>query len=293
MKKAFYAVLISIPILSILYLAFFPDVSRLEKENPEKTAMMEHREAEWKAAGKKVKVRHKWVPYSRISPHMVKAVIIAEDDKFWSHEGFDFEAIQKALEKDLKARKFKAGGSTISQQLAKNLFLKPTKSPIRKVREAIITWRLERALKKRRILELYLNVAEWGEGIFGVEAASRHHFGKSAAELTPLEAARLAVVLPNPRRLNASGTQRYVEKRADVIYNIMVKRGFVVPEFEELEPGPLEEAVVPEAVPLEEAPSGAPQAETSEEAADTSALEPGPGPEQETINGPGGIQAME
>ncbi|MBW7957014.1 MAG: monofunctional biosynthetic peptidoglycan transglycosylase [Deltaproteobacteria bacterium] len=280
--------------LSMLYLAFFPDVSRLEKENPKKTAMMEHREAEWKARGKKIRVRHKWVSYSRISPHMVKAVIIAEDDKFWSHEGFDFEAMQKALEKDLKARRFRAGGSTISQQLAKNLFLKPTKSPIRKIREAIITWRLERALKKRRILELYLNVAEWGEGIFGVEAASRHHFGKSAAELTPMEAARLAVVLPNPRKLNASGSQRYVERRANVIYNIMVKRGFVVPEFEELVPGPAEEAVEPDTVPVEEGSAGMPpDAEFENEATAPAAPGPEPGPEQQTIDRPDGIQVIE
>lgn len=241
------AAVVSVLVLSVLHLALSPDISRLEKENPKKTAMMEYREAEWAAKKKRLKVRQAWVPYSRISPYMVKAVIIAEDDKFWSHEGFDFEAISKALEKDLKARKFRAGGSTISQQLAKNLFLKPTKSPVRKVREAIITWRLERTLTKRRILELYLNVAEWGEGIFGIEAASRHHFGKPASELTSMEAARLAAVLPNPRRLNASGTQRYVEKRANVIHNIMVKRGFVIPEFEEIEPGPAEDAVPPDA----------------------------------------------
>src|SRR3989304_1548083 len=140
---------------------------------------------------------------------MAKAVIIAEDDKFWSHEGFDIEAMQKAIEKDLLAGKFKAGGSTISQQLAKNLYLSPAKSPIRKLREAIITWKLERTLSKRRILEIYLNAAEWGEGIFGVEAAARHHFGKSAAELSPMEAARLAAVLPNPRGVDGCGAHRY------------------------------------------------------------------------------------
>ncbi|OGP21785.1 MAG: monofunctional biosynthetic peptidoglycan transglycosylase [Deltaproteobacteria bacterium GWA2_55_10] len=235
MKKSIYAILIFASILAVLYLAFVPGVSKLKKENPKKTAMMEYREAEWAAKKKKRKVRQVWVPYSRISPYMAKAVIIAEDDKFWSHEGFDVEAMQKAIEKDLKAGKFKAGGSTISQQLAKNLYLSPAKSPIRKIREAIITWKLERTLSKRRILELYLNVAEWGEGIFGVEAAARHHFGKSAAELSPMEAARLAAVLPNPRRLNASGSQGYVERRSNVIYNIMVRRGFVIPEFEEVQ----------------------------------------------------------
>ena len=235
MKRSLYALLIFASILLVLYLAFIPGVSNLAKENPKKTAMMEYREAEWAAKKKKRKVYQVWVPYSRISPYMAKAAIIAEDDKFWQHEGFDLEAMQKAIEKDLKAGKFKSGGSTISQQLAKNLFLTPTKSPIRKIREAVITWKLERSLSKRRILELYLNVAEWGEGIFGVEAASRHHFGKSASELTAMEAARLAAVLPNPRRLNASGEQRYVANRASVIYRIMIRRGVAIPEFDEIQ----------------------------------------------------------
>lgn len=233
MKKIVY-LLIFVLALSILYLAFFPDVARLKKENPNKTALMEFREAEWKAKGRKRSASQAWVPFSSISPYMAKAVIIAEDDKFWTHDGFDFEAMQKAMEKDLKAGRFKSGGSTISQQLAKNLYLSPRKSFLRKLREAVITWRLERTLSKRRILELYLNVAEWGDGVFGIEAAARHHFGKSAADLTPMEAARLAAVLPNPRRLDASGDQRYVNSRANVIYDIMVRRGIVVPEFEEM-----------------------------------------------------------
>ena len=112
--------------------------------------------------GKKYTIRQRWVPLSRISPYLIKAVLIAEDDKFWSHEGFDYEAMQKAIEKDIKAKKFKLGGSTISQQLAKNLYLSPSKNPVRKIKEAIITWRMEKVLSKKRILELYLNVAEWG-----------------------------------------------------------------------------------------------------------------------------------
>ncbi len=175
-----------------------------------------------------------WVPLSDISPYLVKAVLIAEDDKFWSHEGFDYEAIQKALEKDMKAGRFKFGGSTISQQLARNLYLSPAKNPLRKVREAIITWRMEKILSKRRILELYLNLVEWGEGIFGVEAASRHYYGKPSSELTPEEAARLASVLPNPRKYNPLGDQRYVINRSNAIYNIMTRRGIVIPEYEEV-----------------------------------------------------------
>lgn len=237
MKRSLYAVSIFVVLLVVLYFAFIPDVSKLKKENPKKTAMMEYREAEWKAKGKKRQIYQVWVPFSRVSPYMAKAVIVAEDDKFWSHEGFDFEAMQKAMEKDLKAGKLKAGGSTISQQLAKNLYLTPKKSPLRKIKEAIITWKIERTLSKRRILELYLNVVEWGEGVFGVEAAARHHFGKSAIELTPMEAARLATVLPNPRRLDASGEQKYVAKRAEIIYSIMVRRGIVVPDYEEVVAG--------------------------------------------------------
>ena len=266
MKKSIYAILIFASILAVLYLAFIPGVSKLKKENPKRTAMMEYREAEWAAKKKKRKVRQLWVPYSRISPYMAKAVIIAEDDKFWSHEGFDIEAMQKAIEKDLKAGKFKAGGSTISQQLAKNLYLSPAKSPIRKLREAIITWKLERTLSKRRILEIYLNVAEWGEGIFGVEAAARHHFGKSAAELSPMEAARLAAVLPNPRRLDASGSQRYVERRSNVIYNIMVRRGIVIPEFEEVQSEPASDVVSPAEGEVQPIEPGAQQQEVTEEA---------------------------
>ncbi len=218
-----------------LYLFLTPDVSRLKKENPKKTSFMKYREKEWKRLGKNYTIKQKWVPLSQISPYLIKAVLIAEDDKFWQHEGFDFEAIKKALEKDIKKKKFLVGGSTISQQLAKNLYLTPAKNPLRKIREAIITWKLEKTLSKKRILELYLNVAEWGDkGIFGIEMASRHYYGKSANMLSAEEAARLAAILPNPRKYNPLGKSRYIEYRANLIYKIMVRRGFVVPEYEEI-----------------------------------------------------------
>lgn len=208
-------------------------MSELKIKNPDKTSFMAYREKQWRREGKKYRINQQWVSLRAISPYLVKAVLIAEDDKFWSHEGFDYEAIQKALEKDIKAKKFKFGGSTISQQLAKNLYLSPKKNPIRKIREAIIAWRIERALTKKRILEMYLNIAEWGDkGIFGIEVASRVYYGKPAAALDAEEAARLAAVLPNPRRLNPLGNSRYVVHRSNLIYNIMVKRGIVVPEFE-------------------------------------------------------------
>ena len=229
------AILIAVALAlnTAIYLVW-PDVSRLQKEWPGKTSFMAYRESQWKREGTKKKVNPQWVSLNRISPYAVKAVIIAEDDKFWAHEGFDFEAIQKAVEKDLKKKQFKAGGSTISQQLAKNLYLTPSKNPIRKIKEAVLTWRLERNLSKRRIIELYLNVAEWGDGIFGIEAASLRYFGKSAADLTAREAARLAVVLPSPLRYHPGGGGSYPEKRAEAIYNIMVRRGIVIPEYEEL-----------------------------------------------------------
>jgi monofunctional biosynthetic peptidoglycan transglycosylase len=212
----------------------YPDVAKLKKQSPAKTSFMEYREQEWKQKGKKIKIQKKWVPLKEISPYLVKAVIISEDDKFWSHHGFDLDAIQKALEKNVEKGKFRFGGSTISQQLTKNLYLTPDKNPVRKLKEAIITWRIERTLSKRRILELYLNVVEWGEGIFGAEVASLHYFGKPAALLTAQEAARLVVILPNPRKYRLDGSSQYVEKRAQIIYDIMVRRGIVVPEYDEV-----------------------------------------------------------
>ncbi len=227
--------LVSALLLGIAYYFIFPDISKLKKENPKKTSFMEYREREWREKGKKIKITQIWTPLSNISPYLIKAVLIAEDDKFYRHEGFDFEAIQKAIEKDIKKKKFKFGGSTISQQLAKNLYLTPSKNPIRKIKEAILTWRIERTLSKKRILEIYLNAAEWGEGIFGIEAASRHYYGKPASALAPEEAARLASVLPNPRKYNPIGTSKYVETRSRIIYDIMVRRGIVIPEYEEIE----------------------------------------------------------
>jgi monofunctional biosynthetic peptidoglycan transglycosylase len=254
-----FFILLFVALLSLLASLLMPDISRLKKERPPKTALMEYREKKLKEKGRKLRIDQRWVSLSDISPYVVKAVLIAEDDKFWRHEGFDYEAIQKAIEKDIKVKRFKFGGSTISQQLARNLYLSPEKSLLRKISEAIITWRMEKTLSKKRILELYLNVVEWGEGIFGVEAASRHYYGKSSSELTPLEAARLASVLPNPRKYDPAGDQRYVINRSNLIYSIMIQRGIVVPEYEEAVEGgespSRQETHSPSSVPGEEPPS--------------------------------------
>uniref|UniRef100_A0A832GMM8 Biosynthetic peptidoglycan transglycosylase n=1 Tax=Caldimicrobium thiodismutans TaxID=1653476 RepID=A0A832GMM8_9BACT len=237
-----FRILKVLPLLLLLgvigYIFIYPlliPIDYLKKENPKLTAMMKYRMKQWEREGKNIQIRQVWVPLSKISPYLIKAVLIGEDDKFFRHEGFDFEAMQKALEKNLKAGKIKYGGSTISQQTAKNLFLSPSKNPVRKIQEAILTWRLERALSKKRILEIYLNIAEWGEGIFGIEAASRHYYGKPASALNPWEAARLAAILPNPIKYNPLKATSYVEKRANLIYSIMKRRGIIKEEYKDLE----------------------------------------------------------
>ncbi len=237
----------------VCFYLVYPDVTVLKKVNPKKTSFMEYREKQWKSKGRKMSIQKRWVSLKNISPYLVKAIIIAEDDKFWSHRGFDVDAIQNALEKNIETGKFKLGGSTISQQLVKNLYLTPAKNPVRKLKEALITWRLEQAISKRRILELYLNVVEWGDGIFGAEVASHRYFRKSAAQLNAEEAAKLAAILPNPIRFKVDGTSRYTERRARIIYNIMIKRGIVIPDYEEVIQAPHVE--VPEETP-ERTPEG-------------------------------------
>ncbi|HOY02696.1 monofunctional biosynthetic peptidoglycan transglycosylase [Zoogloea sp.] len=167
---------------------------------PSETSFMSLRLDELNEKKPDAELRYRWVPYEQISLHLKRAVVAAEDDKFVDHEGFDWDGIQKAIEKNQKKGKAVAGGSTISQQLAKNLFLSPSRSYFRKAEEAIITVMIEALWDKRRILEVYLNVVEWGNGIFGCEAAAQRYYKTSAARLSPPQAARLAVMLPNPRK---------------------------------------------------------------------------------------------
>lgn len=172
--------------------------------DPNSTSFMRLRMDELRDKKPDAPLRHQWVPYEQISVHLKRAVIAAEDDSFVDHEGFDWEGIERALEKNEKKGRAVAGGSTISQQLAKNLFLSPSRSYLRKAQEAVITVMIEQLWTKRRILEVYLNVVEWGEGVFGAEAAARRYYGVPASRLGPSEAARLAVMLPNPRRYERS-----------------------------------------------------------------------------------------
>ena len=162
-------------------------------------------------------LRHQWVPYDRISMNLKRAVIATEDAKFVDHEGFDWEGIQKAIEKNERKGKIVAGGSTISQQLAKNLFLSSKRTPWRKAEEAVITVMLEKMMDKRRILEIYLNVIEWGESVFGCEAAARHYYGVSTASLGPEQAARLAAMVPNPRFYDRNRNARGLQRKTGII----------------------------------------------------------------------------
>lgn len=212
----------------------YPDIGQLQETNPIPSAFMEYRMDEWKEKDLNTTLNQQWVALDKISPFVIKAVLISEDDKFWKHEGFDTDALESAFEKNLKTGKFAFGGSTISQQLSKNLYLSPSKNPIRKVKEAIITYRIEKSITKKRIIEIYLNIAEWGDGIFGIEAASQHYFHKSAKNLSAMEAAKLASVLPNPIIYNPIGNQEFVTKKSKRIYKIMLRRGIVIPEFKEI-----------------------------------------------------------
>jgi len=187
------------------------------KFNPSSSAFMEDRLEVIQENRPEAELKHKWVDYEKISNNLKRAVIASEDAKFLNHEGFDWEGIQKAYEKNLKKGKIVAGGSTISQQLAKNLFLSTKRTPWRKAQEAIITVMLEKTMSKRRILEIYLNVIEWGNGVFGAEAAARHYYKTSAARLSKGQAARLAAMIPNPRFYDKHQYTRYLNRRTGTI----------------------------------------------------------------------------
>ena len=191
--------------------------------NPSTTAFMQARIEAMRDKDPGAEIMHKWIPYDRVSVHLKRALIAAEDAKFLDHGGFDWEAIQQAAEKNLRKGKVVAGGSTISQQLAKNLFLSDRRSPWRKLQEAAITVMIETVMSKRRILEIYLNVIEWGEGVFGAEAAARHYFYTSAAYLSPEQAAQLAAMVPKPRFYDRVRYTPLLEQRTLTILGRMVQ----------------------------------------------------------------------
>jgi monofunctional biosynthetic peptidoglycan transglycosylase len=196
---------------------FFAQILYWVDHNPPSTRFMEGRMHQLQQKQSHARLQQQWVEYGRISINLKRAIIVAEDAKFVDHEGFDWEGMQRAIEKNQERGKIVAGGSTITQQLAKNLFLSGERTALRKIQEAAITAMLEMVMEKRRIFEIYLNVVEWGEGVFGAEAAARHYFGVSAAELTTEQAARLAAMLPRPLYYDRNRASPYLQKYSEVI----------------------------------------------------------------------------
>jgi len=201
------------------------DVERLARETPRTTALMRARAAAARRAGRAWRPRQTWVGYERISPLLRRAVLTAEDAAFYQHGGLDWSEMKAAARRDLEERRVVRGGSTITQQLAKNVYLGDQRTITRKLTEVFVALRMERALSKRRIFELYLNLIEWGDGVFGAEAAARHYFGVPAANLSPRQATLLAAVIINPRRYSVLAPPRRIERRVRMIAGRMHRRG--------------------------------------------------------------------
>ena len=202
----------TLPVLSIIALDF---------DNPKQTALMEQRREEASQQGKKLSIDYRWVPLGNIPKHVRRAVLIAEDARFYNHTGLDWHEIGKSIETNWEQGRIVRGGSTITQQLAKNLYLSTSRDPIRKFKELLIAWMLEARLTKKRILELYLNIIEWGPGIFGIEAAAKRHFHKPASQLTKVEGARLAAVISSPLRHKPTENTPFLKKKKAVILKRM------------------------------------------------------------------------
>jgi monofunctional biosynthetic peptidoglycan transglycosylase len=225
---SFWRVARVVPAVGFLLVAHvyltLPDVRQLATANPTTTAFMELRDREAAREGRAAQRVHQWVPYARISPHLARAVVVAEDAAFWGHEGVDLHELRVAIAESVERRRAPRGASTITQQLAKNLYLSPSRDPLRKLRELIIARRLEVALPKERILEIYLNVIEWGDQIWGAEAAARAYFGVPAASLSRQQAALLAGAIINPRTLNPAQPPRRLLRRQQLILDRMGTR---------------------------------------------------------------------
>ncbi len=204
-----------------IQLYYFVQIAWWVNNNPSSTSFMDQQLQLMQKKNPKARLQHRWVAYERISVHLKRAVIAAEDANFSGHEGIDWQAMQKAWDKNTRRGKVVAGGSTITQQLAKNLFLSGDRSYVRKAQELAITYMLESLMSKERIFEIYLNVVELGNGVFGAEAAARHYYGISASQLGPEQAARLAVMLPNPRYFDRNQGSAYLARRTDLILRRM------------------------------------------------------------------------
>jgi monofunctional biosynthetic peptidoglycan transglycosylase len=258
--------------LAYLYLTV-PDVRALRTQNPPTTAFIELRAREARAEGREPRRVQHWIPYGRVSPNLTRAVLVAEDAGFWGHEGIDLVEIKKSLETDWERGTFLRGASTITQQLAKNLYLSPSRNPFRKLCELFITRRLEHELSKTRIFELYLNDIEWGDGIYGADAAARTYFGTSASAVDPDQAALMAGAIVNPRELNIARPNGRLRARQRIIRarmgNITPPPASVTP----IEPAPMPEAA-PEA-PIKAAPESPVEQPPAEQ---PSTLQPQPFP---------------
>jgi monofunctional biosynthetic peptidoglycan transglycosylase len=244
LRKLFLIVVVAVLLLVAWEWVTFPDVAKLATEAPKTTAFMDLRREQLRAAGKDATIDYRFVSYGSISPNLRRAVLVAEDDSFYEHDGVDMKGIQEAIEKDWKKKKITHGGSTITQQLAKNLFLSPSRNPLRKVKEYFIARSLEKHLTKKRILELYLNVVEMGERVYGAEASSRHYFHVPASGLNPSQAALLAGCLPNPRIMNPGAPNKRLRFRQKMILSRMKRWGYL-----------FEKEVLTEKKPAAEAPT--------------------------------------
>jgi monofunctional biosynthetic peptidoglycan transglycosylase len=275
--------LLVIVVFVLIQVATIPwfGVPRLREQNPKETALMRQRIDEAEAKGKTLVIRQSWVPLSRLPRYLTDAIIVAEDGTFYEHDGFDWFEVRESLEKNIKERRASRGGSTITQQLAKNLYLSTSKDPLRKAREMVITMLLEQNLSKQRILELYVNLIEWGDGTFGVDAAARRYFGRPAPALSLEQSLRLAAVIPSPLRHRPDVDSRYVLRRSDIIRRRMQGRRFVpFPADVEAEERLVDEGA-PQALPdtIQAGPGDAGTGDavsggTSEPAADTTAPAP-------------------
>lgn len=233
LKKLFLAfVFVAFASTSFLlwYLLDLPDTAKLKTENPRATAIRTFREEQFQAKGRKPASRMEWRSLNQISPYLRHAVVLAEDDTFFTHRGFDLEQLKRAIQVNWERKKFAFGASTITQQLARTIYLSPRKSLLRKAKEALITRKMEQTLTKNRILELYLNTVEWGPQIYGIEAAAQHFYAKPASDLSVDEAISLAVILPSPRRFNPLSEKGFIASRKKILYERMVRANYVPAE---------------------------------------------------------------